>query len=417
VKQKPGPEERMDIDLLDLDMFQRGEQDELFAHLRRHAPVSWQDHPDGRGFWSVVQHGDVVTVNRDAMLFSSEVGSISLLDPDERANGVGADTRGAMMIASDPPRHTRYRRLVNSGFTPRTMKAIEQSLAARAANIIDLVIEKGSCDFVTEVAAELPLQAIADIMGVPQEDRGRLFDWSNRMVGLDDPEYASADGTVASVEMYAYVNELARQRRADPRDDIVTVLVNAEIDGDKLSEVEFDMFMLLLTLAGNETTRNSTSWGMWALMENPEQYARLRQHPELMESAVEEVLRWASPVLHFRRTATADTELHGQRIAAGDKVVMWHVSANRDELVFTDPFRFDITRTPNPHVAFGGGGPHHCLGAYLARMQLRLMFAEIVTRIPDMHLAGEPELLRSNVLRGVKHMPVAFTPGVRVGAV
>jgi cholest-4-en-3-one 26-monooxygenase len=407
----------MDLDLLDLDMFQRGEQDEVFARLRREAPVSWQDHPLGRGFWSVVQHGDVVTVNRDATLFSSEVGSISLLDPDERANAVGADTRGAMMIATDPPRHTRYRRLVNSGFTPRTMKAIEQSLAVRATKIIDVVIEKGSCDFVTDVAAELPLQAIADIMGVPQQDRGRLFDWSNRMVGLDDPEYASADGTEASAELYAYVNDLARQRRADPRDDIVTVLVNAEIEGDSLSEVEFDMFMLLLTLAGNETTRNSTSWGMWALMQNPEQYARLREHPDLMESAVEEVLRWASPVVHFRRTATADTELHGQRIAKGDKVVMWHISANRDEEVFTEPFRFDITRTPNNHVAFGGGGPHHCLGAYLARMQLRLIFKEIVARIPDMQLAGKPELLRSNVLRGVKHMPVVFTPGPRASAV
>jgi cholest-4-en-3-one 26-monooxygenase len=407
----------MDLDLLDLDMFQRGEQDEVFARLRREAPVSWQEHPHGRGFWSVVQHGDVVTVNRDATLFSSEVGSISLLDPDERANAVGADTRGAMMIATDPPRHTRYRRLVNSGFTPRTMKAIEQSLAGRATKIIDLVIEKGSCDFVTDVAAELPLQAIADIMGVPQQDRGRLFDWSNRMVGLDDPEYASTDGTVASTELYAYVNDLARQRRADPRDDIVTLLVNAEIEGDSLSEVEFDMFMLLLTLAGNETTRNSTSWGMWALIEHPEQYARLREQPDLIDSAVEEILRWASPVLHFRRTATADTELHGQRIAQGDKVVMWHISANRDEQVFTEPFRFDITRSPNNHVAFGGGGPHHCLGAYLARMQLRLMIGEIVARIPDMELAGKPELLRSNVLRGVKHMPVAFTPGARSSAV
>jgi cholest-4-en-3-one 26-monooxygenase len=407
----------MDLDLLDLDMFQRGEQDEVFARLRREAPVSWQEHPHGRGFWSVVQHGDVVTVNRDATLFSSEVGSISLLDPDERANAVGADTRGAMMIATDPPRHTRYRRLVNSGFTPRTMKAIEQSLAGRATKIIDLVIEKGSCDFVTDVAAELPLQAIADIMGVPQQDRGRLFDWSNRMVGLDDPEYASTDGTVASTELYAYVNDLARQRRADPRDDIVTLLVNAEIEGDSLSEVEFDMFMLLLTLAGNETTRNSTSWGMWALIEHPEQYARLREQPDLIDSAVEEILRWASPVLHFRRTATADTELHGQRIAKGDKVVMWHISANRDEQVFTEPFRFDITRSPNNHVAFGGGGPHHCLGAYLARMQLRLMIGEIVARIPDMELAGKPELLRSNVLRGVKHMPVAFTPGARSSAV
>jgi cholest-4-en-3-one 26-monooxygenase len=407
----------MDLDLLDLDMFQRGEQDEVFARLRREAPVSWQEHPHGRGFWSVVQHGDVVTVNRDATLFSSEVGSISLLDPDERVNAVGADTRGAMMIATDPPRHTRYRRLVNSGFTPRTMKAIEQSLAARATKIVDLVIEQGSCDFVTDVAAELPLQAIADIMGVPQQDRGRLFDWSNRMVGLDDPEYASTDGTVASTELYAYVNDLARQRRADPRDDIVTLLVNAEIEGDSLSQVEFDMFMLLLTLAGNETTRNSTSWGMWALIENPEQYALLRDRPDLIDSAVEEILRWASPVLHFRRTATADTELHGQRIAKGDKVVMWHISANRDEQVFTEPFRFDITRSPNNHVAFGGGGPHHCLGAYLARMQLRLMIGEIVARIPDMRLEAQPELLRSNVLRGVKHMPVAFTPGAPASAV
>jgi cholest-4-en-3-one 26-monooxygenase len=403
----------VDLDLLDLDMFQRGEQDAVFRRLRHEAPVSWHEHPWGRGFWSVVTHADVVTVNRDATLYSSEVGSISLLDPDERENAVGADTRGAMMIATDPPRHTRYRRLVNSGFTPRTMKAIEESLTLRTRRIVDAVIEKGACDFVTDVAAELPLQAIAEIMGVPQEDRGRLFDWSNRMVGLDDPEYASADGSLASAELYAYVNDLARQRRAEPRDDIVTVLVNAEIEGDALSEVEFDMFMLLLTLAGNETTRNSTSWGMWALIDNPEQYERLRAEPALIDSAVEEILRWASPVLHFRRTATADTELRGQRIARGDKVVMWHISANRDEEVFEEPFRFDITRKPNNHVAFGGGGPHHCLGAYLARMQLRLMIGELVARIPDMQLAGAPELLRSNVLRGVKHMPVTFSPGAR----
>jgi cholest-4-en-3-one 26-monooxygenase len=401
----------MNLDLLDLDMYQRGEQDAVFQRLRQEAPVSWHEHPGGRGFWSVVKHADVVTVNRDANLYSSEVGSISLLDPDERDNALGADTRGAMMIATDPPRHTRYRRLVNSGFTPRTMKAIEESLSQRARRIVDGVIEKGACDFVTEVAAELPLQAIADIMGVPQEDRGRLFDWSNRMVGLDDPEYATADGSAASAELYAYVNDLARQRRTDPRDDIVTVLVNAEIEGDALSEVEFDMFMLLLTLAGNETTRNSTSWGMWALINNPEQYARLHEEPALIDSAVEEVLRWATPVLHFRRTATADTELRGQRIAQGDKVVMWHISANRDEDVFAEPFRFDITRTPNNHVAFGGGGPHHCLGAFLARMQLRLVIGEVVARIPDMQLAAPPELLRSNVLRGVKHMPVTFAAG------
>jgi cholest-4-en-3-one 26-monooxygenase len=403
-------------DVLDLDMFQRGEQDSLFRRLRAEDPVSWTDHPNGRGFWNIVRYDDVVRVNRDAGLFSSELGGVSLLDPAERSGTGLSDTRSVMMISSDPPRHTRYRRLVSSGFTPRTMKALEQSLAVRASNIVDQVIERGHCEFVGEVAAELPLQAIADIMGVPQEDRHRLFDWSNRMVGLDDPEYATADGTAAAGELYAYVNDLAAARRSTPRQDIITTLVNADIDGDSLSEVEFDMFMVLLTLAGNETTRNTTTWGMWALIDHPEQYRSLSEDPGLMDTAVEEMLRWASPVLHFRRTATADTAIRGREIAQGDKVVMWHVSANRDEEVFEDPYRFDIRRTPNSHVAFGGGGVHHCLGAYLARLQLRLMFTEITSRIPGMERVGEPELLRSNVLRGVKRMEVRFPPGQRVGS-
>ena len=402
-------------DVLDLDMFQRGEQDALFRRLRAEEPVSWSDHPSGRGFWNVVRHDDVIRVNRDAELFSSEVGGISLLDPAERSGAAMSDTRSVMMISSDPPRHTRYRRLVSRGFTPRTMKALEQSLAARAAHIVDQVIERGHCEFVDEIAAELPLQAIADIMGVPQGDRRRLFDWSNRMVGLDDPEYATADGTAAAAELYAYVNDLAATRRSSPKQDIITTLVNAEIDGDSLTEVEFDMFMVLLTLAGNETTRNTTTWGMWALIDHPDQYRSLTEDPGLIDTAVEEMLRWASPVLHFRRTATADTTIHGQEIAEGDKVVMWHFSANRDEEVFDDAERFDIRRTPNDHVAFGGGGVHHCLGAYLARLQLRLMFSEITSRIPDMERVGEPELLRSNGLRGVKRMPVQFTPGAQVG--
>jgi cholest-4-en-3-one 26-monooxygenase len=211
------------------------------------------------------------------------------------------------------------------------------------------------------------------------------------------------------------VNGLAEARRSCPEHDIISLLVAEGADGDSLSEVEFDMFMVLLTLAGNETTRNSMSWGMWALIDHPDQYAHLHDHPEAVDAAVEEILRWASPVLHFRRTATGDTELHGQRIAAGDKVVMWHLSANRDEQVFDHPFAFDITRAPNDHVAFGGGGPHHCLGAYLARLQLRLMVRELTARITDMELTGPPELLRSNVLRGIKRMPVRFTPGPVVG--
>lgn len=241
-----------------------------------------------------------------------------------------------------------------------------------------------------------------------------LFDWSNRMIGIDDPEFAGEDGATASAELFMYVNELAKQRGVDPRDDIVTKLINAEVDGDRLSEFEFDMFMMLLTVAGNETTRNTTSWGMWALMQNLDQYAALAGDIDgKLDHAIEEILRWATPVYHFRRTATADTVLHGQEIKKDDKVVIWHISANRDEQVFDDPYRFDIERWPNEHIAFGGGGQHFCLGANLARMELKLIFREILERIPDMRLAGDVEMLRSNFIGGVKHMPVTFTPGAR----
>jgi cholest-4-en-3-one 26-monooxygenase len=401
------------VDLLDLDRFQRGEHHEMFRRLRAEAPVSWHDHPSSRGFWNVVKHADLVEVNRDVQTFSSEAGGVSIFDPDENKTGSG-DPRGLMMLYMDPPKHTRYRLLVNKGFTPRMIGLLEQYLRHRSTLIVDNIIEHGSCDFVEDLAAELPLQAIAEIMGVPQEDRKLLFSWSNRMIGVDDPEYASEDAAEASGELYMYVNELAKKRRSDPRDDIVTKLINAEVQGDQLSELEFDMFMLLLTVAGNETTRNTTSWGMWALMQHPEQYAALREDPELLNPAVEEILRWASPVLHFRRTAMADSEIHGQPIAKGDKIVMWHISANRDDEVFTDPFTFDITRSPNEHVAFGGGGPHFCMGANLARLELRLIFREVLDRIPDMHLTGEPQLLRSNFIGGVKHMPVDFSKGPRV---
>ena len=406
-----------DINLLDLDRFQRLEHHEMFKRLREEAPVYWHDHPQAKGFWNIVQHADLIAVNRNATGFSSEIGGVSIPDPDEyEQGGSGVDPRGLMMLYMDPPKHTRYRTLVQKGFTPRMIGLLEQYLTHRAILIVDTIIEQGSCDFVTDVAAELPLQAIAEIMGVPQEERKMLFDWSNRMIGLDDPEYAGdpSDGATASAELYMYVNALAQQRKTDPRDDIVTKLINAEVEGDKLSELEFDMFMLLLTVAGNETTRNTTSWGMWALMQNPEQYKALVDDPEgKLDRALEEILRWATPVYHFRRTASEDLEIHGQPIAKGDKVVMWHTSANRDETVFDDPFRFDIDRWPNKHIAFGGGGAHYCLGANLARMELKLIFQEILERIPDMRLTGDVDMLRSNFIGGVKHMPVAFTPGAK----
>jgi cholest-4-en-3-one 26-monooxygenase len=404
-----------DIDLLDLDRFPRGEHHEMFRVLREQDPVHWHEEPDGAGFWAITKHAHLVEINRDPELFSSELDGISIQDMDEVGGSGGMDSRGLMMLMTDPPKHTRYRRLVSKGFTPRMIGLIEKYLEHRAITIIDEVIERGECDFVVDLASELPLQAIAEIMGVPQEDRRKLFEWSNAMIGIDDPEFASDDGANAAMELYVYANQLAAQRRDDPRDDIVTKLINAEIDGDKLSEPEFDMFMLLLAVAGNETTRNATAHGMYALLTNPDQWDKLKADPEgLWETAVDEILRYATPVLHFRRTATADTEIGGKQIKKGDKVVMWHISATRDEEVFDDPDTFDIERQNNDHIAFGGGGAHFCLGANLARMELKLIFDEITRRLPDMQLAGEPDRLRSNFIGGIKRMPVTFTPGDRV---
>jgi cholest-4-en-3-one 26-monooxygenase len=406
------------VDLLDLDRFQRGEHHEMFRLLRSEAPVSWHDVARGKGFWNVVKHRDVIEVSRDQHRFSSEIGGVNIWDFDELGTDRSQpDPRGLMMLYMDPPKHTRYRLLVNKGFTPRMIGLLEQYLRHRSVVIVDNIIERGSCDLVEDLAAELPLQAIAEIMGVPQEDRRLLFAWSNRMIGADDPEYATEDASVAAAELYLYVNELAKSRRSDPRDDIVTKLINAEIDGDRLSELEFDMFMLLLTVAGSETTRNAITWGMHALMQHPDSYAAMRDALDdeaRFNAGVEEVLRWASPVLHFRRTATEDTAIAGQSISKGDKVVMWYVSANRDEDVFEDPYVFDIARDPNDHIVFGGGGNHFCLGANLARMELRLMLREILVRIPDMRPAGVPEMLRSNFIGGIKHLPVSYTPAGRV---
>jgi len=399
-----------DVDLLDPDVFRGGQHHEMFEVLRREDPVYFHAEPDGPGFWCITRHEDLIAVNRDYEVFSSAEHGIMIPDI-----APGGEMVREMMLYMDPPRHTRYRLLVNKGFTPRMIGLIEEGLRTKARLIVDNVIEQGSCDFVVDIASELPLQAIAELMGVPQEDRHKIFDWSNRMVGIDDPEFEGDrdSGTEAATELYLYANALAAGRRDDPRDDIVSRLLGSEIEGDTLSEAEFDMFFLLLSVAGNETTRNATSHGMKALMDNPDQFAKLVANPELLPSAVEEILRWATPVLHFRRTALQDYEIGGRQIEAGDKVVMWHISANRDETVFDDPFAFDIERSPNDHIAFGGGGPHFCLGANLARMELRLVFDEIVRRIPDMQLAGTTEYLRSNFIGGIKHMPVKFSPGAR----
>ncbi len=403
-----------DIDLTDPDLFRSGRHHEAFALLRREEPIHWQTEADGPGFWSVTRHADIVAVNRDAETFCSGQGFTLQDIGDDPADAAITE----LLTGMDAPRHTRLRRIVNKGFTPRMLGLLEQHLAHKATTIVDNVIDLGTADFVDAIASELPLQAIAELMGVPQEDRRKLFDWSNRLIGFDDPEFQGSrdDGIAAAAEMYLYSDELRRLRASDPRDDIVTKLINAEIEGEHLTDDEFGMFFLLLAVAGNETTRNATSHGMKALIEHPAQFAALRDDPseERMARAVEEILRWASPVLYFRRTATRDVELHGTQLRAGDKVAMWYVSGNRDEDAFADPFTFDIDRWPNEHVAFGGGGTHFCLGANLARMELRLIFTELVSRMGTMALDGDVEMLRSNFIGGIKRMPVRWE--VPVGA-
>ena len=332
-----------DIDLTDMDRFQAAFPHEWFTYLRHEAPVWFHPPTDTegneRGFWVATKYEDVVAVSRDWQTFSSEKapeaekGGIMLPDIGPEA-GVGT-----MMLMMDPPQHTRYRKLVSSAFTPRVIRLFEEQVRRRSREIVDGLIEKGECDFVTDIAAELPLQAIAEILGVPQEDRGKLFEWSNKMVGSSDPEYLVTpdEAMNVSVEMFTYANELGQEKRIAPTDDIVTAIVNVEVEGEHLSDMEFDMFFMLLSVAGNETTRNAITHGMIAFLEHRDQWDRLREHPELFDLAAEEIVRWASPVIYFRRSVTHDTELRGKQLKAGDKITVWYPSANRDEDVFERP--------------------------------------------------------------------------------
>jgi cholest-4-en-3-one 26-monooxygenase len=396
-----------DVDLYDLDRFVAGVPHDVFAFLRAVAPVFRHPEPKGgAGFWVVTKYDDVAAVSKDARTFCSSRGTNIFQVTEEQLGQLQS-----FMLNMDPPAHSKYRRLVSQGFTPRQIARLETHVRELTARIVDAVAAKGECDFVTEIAAELPLQVIAEFLGVPQEDRHKVFDWSNRLIGFDDPEFQASqdDGRQAAMEMYMYANQLATERRQQPRDDLVSMLMHGEVDGERLTEMEFDTFFLLLAVAGNETTRNLISGGMLALIEHPDQRDRLLADPTLLPTAVEEMLRWVSPVMHFRRTATRDTELHGQKIAAGDKVVVFYPSANRDEDVFPRADHFDVGRTPNEHLAFGIG-EHFCLGSNLARLEIRLMFEELLTRLPDIQLAGPVHRLRSNFINGIKRMPVRFTP-------
>jgi cholest-4-en-3-one 26-monooxygenase len=402
------------VDLSDSRSYVPGVPHGWLAHLRRHDPVHWQAEADGPGFWAVTRYDDCVTVNRDYERFSSQrKGTMPFeLSDDEIAQ------QGLMMLNMDPPLHTRYRRLVNKGFTPRMVRDLESSIHRTADRIIDSVCEKGRADFVTEISAELPLQVIAELLGVPHEERHRMFDWSNRMVGSEDPEYrvTPEDAIEAAVELYAYASELFAAKRIDPHGDLMSALTQVEMDGQRLSDMELELFFLLLTVAGNETTRNLMSGAMHAFFQFPDQWQLLAKDPSLLATATEEMLRFVTPVMNFRRTATRDLDLRGTPMAEGDKVVFFHASANRDEDVFDRVDVLDIRRDPNPHIAFGGGGPHFCLGANLARMEIRVMYQHLIDRLPDIHQDGDVHRLQSRFINGVKHLPVAFTPSAPLGA-
>jgi len=383
---------------------------EEFAEARRTAPVWWNAQPDGAGgfhdggYWVVSRHADIKEVSRRSDIFSSsENTAITRFRDDIVRDQI--ELQRVILINKDAPEHTKLRRLVSRGFTPRAINSLETALNNRAKRIVEEAAASGQGDFVTQVACELPLQAIAELLGVPQEDRGKIFDWSNQMTSYDDPEI-DVDEVQASMGLLGYAYELAEQRKGCPMDDIVTKLVEADIDGAELSSDEFGFFVILLAVAGNETTRNAISHGMLAFMQHPDQWELYKK--ERPETAADEIIRWATPVVNFQRTALIDTELGGQRIKQGDRVVMFYSSANFDEDVFEDPMRFDITRQNNPHLAFGGSGAHYCLGANLARLEVNLMFNAIADHMPDISQVGEPRRLRSGWLNGIKELQVRY---------
>jgi cytochrome P450 len=418
---------------------------DALARLRRDRPVVWVAElpvlgwPEGPGFWLVLRHADVESVLTRPRLFSSALGATQIRDP---ASDRALDYVRRMMLNMDPPEHSRLRRLLSRSFTPRAVAQLENKVRGHARAICDRVLvgPGGECDFAKDLAADLPLLTLADVLGLPEQDRWLLFDWSNRVIGYQDPDYAAsaefdpAEGTPMAAEalalrpapdrdgrmpdprsregmpdLYAYAHLLAGHKRRHPGDDVMSILLaQTDEDSGRVSMAEFENMFWLFAVAGNETLRNGLPGGCVALLEHPRAAADLRADPVLMPTAVDEMLRWWTPVMTFRRTATADCSLGGQAIRAGDKVVVSFTSANRDEDVFADPDRFDIRRQPNPHLVFGRG-PHFCLGAHLARTQMRALFAEVLARTSSLSYAGAPSYLRSNFQRGVKRLPVAWT--------
>ncbi len=406
-----------DVDLTDPELYRKGFPHEVFATLRREKPVCWQTIPDGfpgshdEGFWVLSRHDDVQAANRDAELFSSLDGPTLSHQPE---------MSGAMLVSMDGREHVRQRRLISAGFTPRMIGRLEEQVRRWAVSTVEHALELGTCDFVSEVAYPLPMHMIADIVGIPVEDREWLFALTTKFLQGVGPERAMSpeEHLGIQVQMFEYAHRLGEQKRADPQDDVWTMLSTVEVESDdgeraSLSEIELDLFFLLLTVAGSETTRNALSTGLMALLDNPSQLEVLRREPDAMRPAVEEILRWASPVCYFARRATRDTEIRGVPIAAGEQISLWYPSANRDEAVFDDPFQFNIRRAHNPHVAFGGGGPHFCLGASLARREIATLLEELLARATSIEIVGPPTYsllsIDNPIVLAVRELPVRLS--------
>lgn len=403
----------VDIDLIDPDTFADGLPLEQFAAMRKQAPVFWHEQQGswGDGFWVVTRLADVQEVSRTPEVFSSwERGALLHTGP-ARDEEQSLEATRLLLLNLDPPEHSQLRNIVQRAFTPRTIRNLEVRLREFANEIVDRALAKGEGDFVKDVAAELPLLAICELIGIPAKDRVKIFDLSNRLIGFDDPQFHTTadDALQASIEMYGYANELAEQRQREPQDDIITRLLQAEVDGGNLTIEQFDLFFLLLSVAGNETTRNAITHGMQAFFDHPDQWEIFRSERPF-ETATEEIIRWATPVIQFQRTAMSDYLLSGQTIAKGDRVAIYYSAANRDESALPDADTFDVKRADNDHVAFGGGGPHFCLGANLARAEVRIMFDVIADRMPDIAPLGEPRALRSMFINGIKELPVRYRP-------
>jgi cholest-4-en-3-one 26-monooxygenase len=407
----PTPKIPPGFDFTDPDIYAERLPVEELAEMRRSAPIWWNEQPLGKGgfddggFWVVTKHKDVKEISLRSDIFSS-LQKTALPRYKDGTVGEQIERGKFVLLNMDAPQHTRLRKIVSRAFTPRAIERLRDDLNDRARRIVAAAAAEGSGDFVEQVSCELPLQAIAGLMGVPQDDRKKLFHWSNQMVGEEDPEFADNDAISSSVELIMYGMQMAAEKAKNPGQDLVTTLVQADVDGHKLSEDEFGFFVILLAVAGNETTRNSITQGMMAFTDYPDQWELYKK--ERPPTAADEIVRWATPVTSFQRTALQDHQLSGVQIKKGQRVVMFYRSANFDEDVFDHPFSFDILRDPNPHVGFGGTGAHYCMGANLARMTIDLIFNAIADQMPDLTSEGQPERLRSGWLNGIKHWQVNY---------